>query len=145
MRVRWKKGQLTPTFDHTITILNRLNGCDSGDKIDKWKKTTLHLCSWTYQAVRTNSGASMLVDRSCVVRIPKSDTFRPYNEWKTDMDGWTVSLGDYVIKGEVQEEVTPLTVQQIVNQHRPDAFEVRMFQDATRIIEALGHYRLEGV
>ncbi len=145
MRVSWKKGQLTPTFDHTITILNKLNGRDSPDRMDKWKKTTLHLCSWTSQAVRTMSGASVLMGSSFIVRIPKSDTFRPYSEWKVDKEGWTVSLGDYVIKGEVEEEVTPQTVQQIVNQHRPGAFEVRVFQDATGAVEALEHYRVEGV
>lgn len=145
MRVIWNPGQLTPTFDHTITILNKLNGRDSHDRMDKWKKTTLHLCSWTSQSVRTMSGASVLMGSSFIVRIPKSAEFKPYNVWKADMNGWTVSLGDYVVKGEIEEEVTAQTVQQIVNQHRPNAFEVRVFQDATGVIEALEHYRVEGV
>ncbi len=146
MRVTWKKGQLTPDFDFTITILNKLSGRDTPDRIDQWKKTVLHNCSWSTKAVSAMSGASVLIGGTFVSQIPKSPDYRPYKEWKDNMDGWTVSTGDYVIKGEIgEDDIAAQNVRQIVDLYRPEAFEVRAFQDATGAIEALGHYRLEGV
>lgn len=137
-----------PTFRHTITILNKRDGRDSPDHLDAWKKTVLDHCAWKQtetqgqsgrlsEAVEINEGAEYLV------RVPPSDEYRPYSAWKEDMEGFTFSPGDYVIKGEIAEEVTAETVQSVVNRYRPDAFEVRLFRDNTGT-GYLDHYRLEG-
>lgn len=135
---------MTPLFDYTITVLNKRAGRDSADKLDAWKKTVLHHCSWSSQAVRSVSGTTVSLGNAYVVRVPKSDAYRPYGQWIADMEGFTFSTGDYIIRGEIPDEVTPKTVQAIVNRYRPEAFEIKLFRDNTGTIEALEHYRLEG-
>lgn len=146
MKVRWKQGQLLPTFDYTITVLNNLAARDSATKLDVWKKTTLKNCAWSSNTVRNVQGTTVSVGSSFVVRVPKSEDYKPYNEWKETLDGFTFSTGDYVIKGEIEEEtVTPNTVLDIVSRHKPEAFEVRLFKDNTGTVELAEHYRIEGV
>lgn len=148
MIVKWKQGQLLPTFDYTITILNKLKATDSATKLDVWKKTVINNCAWSSNIVRNVSGTTVSVGTSFVVRIPKSDEYKPYNEWKDSetLEGFTFSTGDYLIKGEITEDViTPNNVQTIVNQHRPEAFEIRYFKDNTGTIELAEHYHIEGV
>lgn len=145
MRITWKPGQMLPTFDYTITVLNKLAARDSATKLDVWKATVLHNCSWSGRAERSVSGSTVSVGNVFVVRVPKSADYHPYHEWKDTMDGFTFSTGDYIIRGEITEEVTPNTVLNIVNSHKPEAFIVKMFQDNTGTIEALEHYHIEGV
>lgn len=88
-------------------------------------------------ALEVDEGASYLL------RVPQSEDYRPYRDWKDDMSGFTFSPGDYVIRGEVMEEITPDNVQAVVERHRPDAFEVQKFKP--NVDGPLPHYRLEGV
>lgn len=146
MKISWKKGQILPTFDYTITVLNKLRAKDSKTKIDIWKKTVLSDCFWSEKAVRTVQGTSVSLGNSYIVRVPKNDNFKPYNKWKNGMEGFTFSTGDYIILGEIGEEtVTPNTIQTVVNKYRPNAFEIKIFKDNTGTIEAAEHYRIEGV
>lgn len=137
-----------PTWTHTVTVLNRRAGRDSPDHLDAWKKTVLRDCFWAGKQTRGQSGrmtASTEVSEgaSYLLRVPQDAGCRTYREWKEDMEGFTFSTGDYIIRGEVTEEITPETVQAVVESHRPDAFEVQLFKDNTD--GPLPHYRLEGV
>jgi len=77
---------------------------------------------------------------SCVYRSPKNTGLTGSGRWT-----WRalLSTGDYIILGEVAGEITPETVQAVVESHWPDAFAVRLFKDNTD--GPLPHYRLEGV
>lgn len=132
-----------PTWTHTVTILNRRDGLDSTDYLDAWKKTVLLGCFWTGQQTIGTSGQEVNEGGSYLLRVPQSENYRPYREWKADMEGFTFSTGDYIIRGEVVEEITAETVQSVVEKYRPDAFEVQLFKDNTD--GPLPHYRLEGV
>lgn len=131
-----------PTFRHTITILNKRDGKDSPDHLDAWKKTVLHQCAWTQEQTRAQ-GTEINEGADYLARVPPSAEYRPYSAWKADMAGFTFSPGDYVIKGEIPESVTPENVQSVVNKYRPNAFEVQLFRDNTGT-GYLDHYRLEG-
>lgn len=137
-----------PTFRHTITILNKRDGKDSPDHLDAWKKTVLRQCAWKQtqtqgQGTRLSGGVEVSRGADYLSRVPPSAEYRPYSAWKADMEGFTFSPGDYVIKGEISESVTPENVQSVVNKYRPDAFQVQLFRDNTGT-GYLDHYRLEG-
>lgn len=137
-----------PTFRHSITVLNKRDGKDSQDHLDAWKKTVLHNCTWTEKQTSSQSahladGAEVNKGADYLTRVPPSAKYRPYSAWKADMEGFTFSPGDYVIKGEIPETVTPENVQSVVNKYRPNAFQVQLFRDNTGT-GYLDHYRLEG-
>lgn len=126
-----------------MTVLNRRAGRDSPDGLDTWKKTVLHDCFWAGKQTQKQSGWEVNEGASYLLRVPQYADYRPYLEWKADMAGFTFSPGDYIIRGEVSEEITPETVQRVVEKYRPDAFEVQLFKDNTD--GPMPHYRLEGV
>ena len=142
MRVSWKPGQLTPTFTETITLLNKLDAKDSTSGMDEWKSTVLHNCAWSEKAVRSVQGNVVSVGRSIIVRIPASPDFRPYSEWKDGMDGFTLSTGDCIVRGEISEKVTADNVKSVMAAH--DGFVVKSAKVNTAI-SALAHYLAEGV
>ena len=132
-----------PTWTHTVTVLNKRDGRDSPDHLDAWKKTVLTGCFWAGQRSQGQAGVEVREGASYLLRVPASPEYRPYRAWKGDMVGFTFSPGDYIIRGEVPEKITPETVQGVVESYRPDAFEVQLFKENTD--GPLPNYRLEGV
>lgn len=132
-------------FNQTITIYNKLSGADSVTKRDVWYRHVLHNCSFTADTVRSVSGNTVSVGNSFVCRIPESGEYHAYGEWKENPDeGFTLNVGDYVFKGEVDELITPNTVQAVYQRNKDRAFQVRGFKDNTNVGN-LKHYRLDGV
>lgn len=147
-RISFKEGQMLPTFDSTVTVLNRLKGQDSLTKQDVWYTTVLENCDFSQSTERSVSGNVVSVGGVYRCLIPKSKKYLPYSEWKKSPDGrLTFSEGDYIIKGKLSEDElpTPNTIQKIFQAHRPDAFQIKTFSNNTGIIELAEHYHLEGV
>ena len=44
---------------------------------------------------------------------------------------WTVSLNDYIVLGEVTEDITPKNITQVMAKYEPNACKVRVFEDLT--------------
>lgn len=146
--VVFKDNQLLPTFDYTITVLNRLKAQDTVLKQDVWYATVIENCAFKQQVQRNANGNIVSVGGVYVARIPKNARYLPYREWKERPDGnITFSEGDYIIKGHLfdDEIPTPNTIQKIFQAHRPEAFQIKTFSDNTGTIELAEHYRVEGV
>ena len=109
---------MTPLFRETVTLLNRL-AAEDGDGLDVWKKTVLTGCVFVRTTVRSVSGSDVSLGQTVTVRIPESPNYRPYQEWKGDMAGFTASVGDIVVHGKVAETVTPENVRAVAVHDRP--------------------------
>lgn len=146
MYVSFNPNQLLPTFDVTITLLNKLKATDSVTKQDVWYKTVIPWCSWITRSESAISGNVVSIGSHFVVRVPKQESYLPYSQWKKSPDGHlTFSTGDIIIKGEIEEDIiTATTIPQIFQKYQPESFYVKLFQDNTNIIELAEHYRIEG-
>lgn len=139
-------GMYPPTWTDSVTILNKLDGKDSVTKLDTWKKTVVHGCFFKTQAMRTINGMSAAVAQSSVCRIPKSTDYHPYSVWKNDIsEGWTLSPGDYIILGEIAEDVTADNVTAVYSKYKPDAMLVRAVSVNMKLMGMAEHYRADGV
>ena len=132
-------------FDTTLTLLNKINGRDSVRGVDEWHKTILSNCSWSVKAIQSTSGSTVNVGAAYIVQIPKSVKYCCYPDWVQQLNGWTISTGDFIVKGVVSEDVTAQNVREIIGKYKPHAFEIRMFQDGSNAFGILEHYRIEGV
>ncbi|MEG2039438.1 MAG: hypothetical protein RRZ73_06895, partial [Oscillospiraceae bacterium] len=96
---------------------------------------------------RTVLGTTVNIGGNYIVRIPKNERYKPYDIWLKDTSqGFTLSVGDIVIKGEISETViTSSTVNQILQKYRPNAFVISAFKDNTGIVGLAEHYCIEGV
>nr|WP_295278014.1 hypothetical protein [uncultured Blautia sp.] len=164
-------------YIHTITLYNRIQAADSDDKVERWKKTVLHKCFWKSKISTSFNGTQANVQNTYVVRIPENENYLPYRElikgkflehdWKDTeggvildtsgsaivllkkiIDGFTVSVGDIVVLGECEDDITGAsgqTAAQILNRNKPNAFKVTAFSDNTGHFASLSkHYRLGG-
>lgn len=140
--------QILPTFDYTITLLNKVKAQDTADKrSDAWFKTVLHNNQFSAYTVRDVTGTTASVANVLTARIPKNTKYKPYAQWiKDPLQGFTFSVGDIVIKGEIEESIiTPQTVNTILQKHQPNAFTIKTFKDNTGTVEVGEHYHVEGI
>lgn len=96
-------------YNETITILNKLRRTDSSTGKDIWYKTVLHNVAWYTDSARSAGGSAVYIGSYITVLIPFHDNYLPYIEWKLPgmQEGrYTISLSDYIIKGEVPENIT---------------------------------------
>lgn len=119
---------MNPNYCHTITLYRNQGGA--------WSRTVLHNCFWKSGIAITQSDTQAVQSNTYIVRIPKERA----NE------GFEVSEGDIVVKGECSDEITgkaPNTATEVMLRNKPDAFKVTAFSDNTS--HRMGkHYRLGG-
>lgn len=137
---------LLPHWNDTVTVVNKLAARDSATKLDTWKKTVLHNCFFKQLVQRDIAGTTVSVGTSSICRIPKNPDFKPYHEWKEDIsDGFTLSAGDYIFKGELNEDVTADNIVSLYNSHKPNAMSVKAVSDNSDFLGLAEHYRAEGI
>lgn len=140
-----------------ITIINKLNKAESATGLDVWVKHTLHECSWSSKEIETAAGTQTSVGRVTKVQIPsgKNPNYKPYHDWSkagNQEDFWTISEGDYVVLGEVAEEVNASNIVKTMAKYKPNQCRIQMFEDLTVKLQSSGFleqylsiYYIEGV
>lgn len=130
------RADLSKIYDDTITVINKLDAKDSMLKQDAYYKTVLHHCMWSVRTTRTvQSDGTVNIATVHNVQIPESENYQPYREWKkaeNRAESFTLRTGDYIVLGEVAEEITALTLKSITKLYEPDAFQIQSFRDATK-------------
>lgn len=130
------RADLGRIYDETITVVNRLDARDAGEQYDRYRATVLTGCMWSATATRSvQSDGSVVVGTVHRVQIPENDAFLPYREWSAlaDQAGrFTVRQGDYIVRGEVAEEIDAANVRRVIAAYEPDAFQVQHFRDLTK-------------
>lgn len=123
-------------YNETITVINKLDAKDSALKQDAYFVTTLEGCMWTVTQTRdvANDG-TVIIGTVHAVQIPESENYMPYREWRraeNRADAFTLTTGDYVVRGSIDEEVTASNIKAVVKKYEPDAFQIQSFRDATK-------------
>lgn len=130
------RADLGQIYDDTITLINKLDAKDSALKQDSYYTTVIPHCMWTVTSTRAvQSDGTVNIGSVHKVQIPEDERYIPYREWCMDderAEKFTISEGDYVVKGEVVEEITAKTLRDIVRKYEPDAFQVQLFRNATK-------------
>lgn len=143
---------MNPNYIHTITVFNCLKATDNPNSMkDTWQKTVIHDCYYKNVMGRVDSEKSSSMQNVYTARIPESQEYLPYHEWvelseESRKSHFTFSLGDIVIKGECDDEITgakPNTATEILQKYKPDAFKVTAFSDNTSH-QMTKHYRVGG-
>lgn len=146
MYIKIDGNQMLPTFDYTITILNKLKASDSSTRQDVWYKTVVKNCAFSKSNKTNISGNTVSSGALFTIRVPKSENYLPYSKWINGPDGYfTFSGGDYVVKGEIDEIPTSSNILTIYNKYRENACKITFIKDNTGTIECMEHYRIEGV
>lgn len=142
---------LNNNYNCSITIFNKLNSKDSTIGKEKWQRTNLVDCFYKAETAVFQSNTEASKDNTYTVRIPQSEYYLPYNEWKLLSDGerekyFTLSIGDIIVGYECYDFIdgsSGNTATQVLNNHKPNAFKITSISDNTRFPFGK-HYRLGG-
>lgn len=138
---------MNQNYIHTLTLYSRIRAAETKDRKERWVRTVLHNCFWKSQIKTVYGDVKASAQNVYVVRIPVDSRYLPYAEFAQNPVGmFSISQGDLVILGECNEEITGesgYTAAQILNRHKPNAFQVTAFSDNTAFPVAK-HYRLGG-
>ena len=93
-------------WNTTITVFNKYE--DPTTRRITWHKTVLHNCFWKYTGNKIVVGETTLETNTTLCRIPMHAEFLENYKWNNTTDKskhFTLSTGDILVKGEVDEEI----------------------------------------
>lgn len=129
----------------TITIWNKFRNASNKNE---WQRSVIPGCSWETEIIKTVSGTTANIASNIIVLVPANALYRPFNEWKTDRQGFTFSAGDLVARGEILTEitgVTPHTESEVKTSLSPGVFNIMAFADYTQGYKRGRHFEISGV
>ena len=138
---------LSNIYNQKITILNKLKRADSGQNVDVWYKTVIEDAAWYAQVARTVSNGNVLMGSYIRCLIPHHEEYLNYYDWKqsNSQEGhYTMSSGDYIVLGEVEEDITPGNVVQVMTKYEPNVCLVKHVEELHDRFNSYVQLRIEG-
>lgn len=137
-------------YNKQITILNKCTEVDVDTKAKKdvWYKTILDNCAWYVNEEKAVNGSQVSIATSITVLIPFNENFIEYIDWKKLEDKselFTMSMGDYVVLGSLDEDVTSSNIVKIMSELRPNVCNVKHVRVADKRAGNVIQVLVEGV
>lgn len=139
---------LKDIYNETITIFNKLRRDDSITGRDVWHKTVIHNAAWYTDSARSAGGSAVYIGSYITILIPFENNYLPYIEWKKPgmQDGhYTMSLSDYVVKGEVTESITADNIVKTLEKYGEDVCLVKHHNELHNRFGATVQLKIQGV
>lgn len=139
---------LNSIYNQKVTILNKLKRADSGTNKDVWYKHTVEDAAWYEESVRNILQNGVAIGTIIIVLIPFHDEYEGYKDWCGDNDRdtrFTMSSGDYIVLGEVPEEITPDNVVSVMKQYEGSVCLVKHIKKPHKRFGASVQLRVEGI
>ena len=134
-------------YNQKVTILNKLKKVDSHSNLDVWQKTVIEDAVWYSKVERTVTSNTVSIGSYITCLIPFHDEYLPYTEWKVagNQEGhFTMSSGDYIILGEVVEEITPSNIVATMTKYEPNVCTVKHCTEVPKRFGATVQLMVEG-
>lgn len=115
-------------YNQTITVLNKLRRSDSLTGRDVWYKTIINDAVWYTDSARSAGNSTVYIGSYITVLVPFHDDYLDYLEWRKfgkQDDYFTISVGDYVVKGIVEEEITAENIIKVLETYGENVCYVR--------------------
>lgn len=138
-------------YNQTITILNKLKRKDNTSGTDLWFKYVVHDAAWYTESARSAGGSSVFIGSYIKVFIPFHDEYIAYRDWMKpgNQEGhYTISSGDYIILGEIdesQDEITANNIVKVMEKYGEDVCLVRHKNALYKRFGATVQLKIEGV
>ena len=121
---------------------------DSATGQDVWYKTVITDAAWYQNSERTATANSTYVGTYVNVLIPFHDEFLPYNEWKqsgNQVGHYTISIGDYVVLGEVTDTITASNIVKTLEKYGEDVCLVKYHRVVNQRPRVTVQLKIQGV
>ena len=135
-------------YNQRVTILNKLKRTDSKTGVDVWRKSTVDDVVWYTKSARSAGSSSVFIGTYITVLFPFNSRYLPYMEWKKpgNQDGhFTMSSGDYIILGDVPENITANNIVKVLEQYGENVCQVKHHNANYKRFGARVQLKVEGV
>lgn len=140
---------LNPIYNNKVSILNKLKAEDTeSHENDIWYKTVLNNVAWYSNTERTVDDKKVLIGQYKTILIPFNELYLSYYDWKNSkvrQNYFTMSPGDYIIKGDIDEEVTPENVVKITRLFGENCCQVKSIINREKRFFSFVGLRVDGV
>lgn len=135
-------------YNQRVTILNKLKRTDSKTGVDVWRKSTVDDVVWYTKSARSAGSSSVFIGTYITVLFPFNSRYLPYMEWKkpgNQEEHFTMSSGDYIILGDVPENITANNIIKVLEQYGENVCQVKHHNANYKRFGARVQLKVEGV
>ena len=135
-------------YNQRVTILNKLKRTDSKTGVDVWRKSTVDDVVWYTKSARSAGSSSVFIGTYITVLFPFNSRYLPYMEWKNpgnQDEHFTMSSGDYIILGDVPENITANNIIKVLEQYGENVCQVKHHNANYKRFGARVQLKVEGV
>ena len=135
-------------YNQRVTILNTLKRTDSKTGVDVWRKSTVDDVVWYTKSARSAGSSSVFIGTYITVLFPFNSRYLPYMEWKkpgNQDEHFTMSSGDYIILGDVPENITANNIIKVLEQYGENVCQVKHHNANYKRFGARVQLKVEGV
>lgn len=135
-------------YNQRVTILNKLKRTDSKTGVDVWRKSIVDDVVWYTKSSRSAGSSSVFIGTYITVLFPFNSRYLPYMEWKkpgNQEEHFTMSSGDYIILGDVPENITANNIIKVLEQYGENVCQVKHHNANYKRFGARVQLKVEGV
>lgn len=135
-------------YNQKVTILNKLKRTDSKTGVDVWRKSIVDDVVWYTKSARSAGSSSVFIGTYITVLFPFNSRYLPYMEWKkpgNQDEHFTMSCGDYIILGDVPENITANNIIKVLEQYGENVCQVKHHNANYKRFGARVQLKVEGV
>ena len=135
-------------YNQRVTILNTLKRTDSKTGVDVWRKSIVDDVVWYTKSSRSAGSSSVFIGTYITVLFPFNSRYLPYMEWKkpgNQDEHFTMSSGDYIILGDVPENITANNIIKVLEQYGENVCQVKHHNANYKRFGARVQLKVEGV
>ena len=135
-------------YNQRVTILNKLKRTDSKTGVAVWRKSIVDDVVWYTKSARSAGSSSVFIGTYITVLFPFNSRYLPYMEWKkpgNQDEHFTMSSGDYIILGDVPENITANNIIKVLEQYGENVCQVNHHNANYKRFGARVQLKVEGV
>lgn len=135
-------------YNQRVTILNKLKRTDNKTGVDVWRKSIVDDVVWYTKSARSAGSSSVFIGTYITVLFPFNSRYLPYMEWKkpgNQEEHFTMSCGDYIILGDVPENITANNIIKVLEQYGENVCQVKHHNANYKRFGARVQLKVEGV
>lgn len=135
-------------YNQRVTILNKLKRTDNKTGVDVWRKSIVDDVVWYTKSARSAGSSSVFIGTYITVLFPFNSRYLPYMEWKkpgNQDEHFTMSCGDYIILGDVPENITANNIIKVLEQYGENVCQVKHHNANYKRFGARVQLKVEGV
>lgn len=132
---------------YKVTVLCKVPRIYSEDGIEKWCKAVISDCIYKRSKITNMLDTTVSMSQTYTVLVPFNDNYVSSDKWygmKDRQNTYTVAQGDYIVFGEVKEDVTSNTIRDLLDKYANHC-EVRSIEEVEQVHGARYRLKVQGV